>query len=150
MIGYQNFELLPLFTKGQVLAEIPVWKGAQNMVSLVAMTNSVIAIPTGYKESIRTESKVPTEVIAPVQRGQKIGEAVVRLDADVLKRVPLVAQHGVNRAGFFKALSHSVYRAGRHNTRTLLVLVAVMFLTVVGYFFLMTRKQRRRRPGLRF
>jgi D-alanyl-D-alanine carboxypeptidase (penicillin-binding protein 5/6) len=148
--GYQNFELLPLFTKGQVLAEIPVWKGAQNMVPLVAPANSAIAIPTDYKESIRTERKVPAEVIAPVQRGQEIGEAIVRLNADVLKSVPLVAQHGVNRAGFFKALSHTVYRAGRHNTRTLFVLIAVMLLTVFGYFFLMTRKQRRRRPGLRF
>ena len=148
--GYQNFELVPLFTKGQVLAEIPVWKGAQNKVPLVAQTNSVIAIPIDYKASIRTESKIPDEVVAPVQQGQEIGEAVVRLNADVLKRVPLVAQHGVNRAGFFKSLSHSVYRAGRHNTRTLLVLIAVMVLSVVGYFFLMTRRQRRRRPGLRF
>lgn len=148
--GYQNFELLPLFTKGQILAEIPVWKGAQDTVSLVASTNSVMAIPVDYKESIRTERKLPAEVIAPVQRGQEIGKAIVRLNADVLKSVPLVAQHEVHRAGFFKTLSHSVYRASRHNTRTLFVLTAVVVLSVPGYFFLMSRKQRRRRPGLRF
>jgi D-alanyl-D-alanine carboxypeptidase (penicillin-binding protein 5/6) len=148
--GYQNFELLPLFTKGQVLAKIPVWKGARDMVSLVAQTNSVMAIPIDYKESIRTERKVPSEVIAPVQRGQEIGKAIVKFNADVLKSVPLVAQYKVNRAGFFKALSHSLYRAGRHNTKTLFILIAVIFLSVPGYFFLMSHKQKRRRTGLRF
>jgi D-alanyl-D-alanine carboxypeptidase (penicillin-binding protein 5/6) len=148
--GYQNFELLPLFTKGQVLAEIPVWKGAQDMISLVAQASAVMAIPADYKESIHQEKNVPVEVLAPVRQGQEIGQAIIKLNADVIKSVPLVAQYQVNRAGFFKALSHSIYLLSRHNMGTLLIFIIAIIFTPIGYFVLMARKQRRRHTGLRF
>lgn len=148
--GYQNFELLPMFTKGQVLAEIPVWKGARDTISLVAQTGAVMAIPTDYKDSIHQEKNVPVEVLAPVQKGQEIGQAIIRLNTDVIKSVPLVAQYQINRAGFFKALSHSVYLISRHNMGTLFIFIIVIIFTPVGYVVLMTRKQKRRHTGLRF
>lgn len=148
--GYQNFELLPMFTKGQVLAEIPVWKGARDTISLVAQTSAVMAIPTDYKDSIHQEKKVPVEVLAPVQQGQEIGQAIIRLNTDVIKSVPLVAQYQINRAGFFKALSHSVYLISRHNMGTLFIFIIVIIFTPIGYVVLMARKQKRRHTGLRF
>lgn len=148
--GYQNFELLPMFTKGQVLAEIPVWKGARDTISLVAQTSAVMAIPTDYKDSIHQEKKVPVEVLAPVQQGQEIGQAIIRLNTDVIKSVPLVAQYQINKAGFFKALSHSVYLISRHNMGTLSIFIIVIIFTPIGYVVLMARKQKRRHTGLRF
>ncbi len=148
--GYQNFELLPLFTKGQVMAEIPVWKGARDTVSLVTADSAMLTIPTEYKTSIHEERQVPNEMVAPVQQGQVIGKVIIKLNDNVIKSVPLVAQHEVNKAGFFKALSHSVYLMSRHNTRTLIVLIAIIAFAIAGYFVLMRRKRRRRPTGLRF
>jgi D-alanyl-D-alanine carboxypeptidase (penicillin-binding protein 5/6) len=148
--GYQSFELLSLFTKGQVLAEIPVWKGINNTVSLVAVDDGVLTIPTEYKEDIREEKVVPSEVVAPVRQGQVIGKAVIKLNTEVLKSVPLVAQQEVQKAGFVKSFSSSVYRVGKRNAGILLILVVIIASGTIGYVRITTRRRRRRRSGLRF
>ncbi|HEY7492824.1 MAG TPA: D-alanyl-D-alanine carboxypeptidase family protein, partial [Candidatus Tectomicrobia bacterium] len=50
--GYQNFEVRSLFTKDQVLAELPIWKGVRNTIPVVATESGMITVPAGYKGKI--------------------------------------------------------------------------------------------------
>lgn len=149
--GYRNFELLSLFTKGQVLSQIPVWKGAKDMVSLVPIDSGLLTVPADVKAAVREERTIPKEVVAPVLQGQVIGDVVIWLHEDVVKKVSLVAQQEVRKAGLFKSLSHSLYLMGKKNTK-LFAILAVVFMSVgVGYVLFVTRRRkRRRRSRIRF
>jgi D-alanyl-D-alanine carboxypeptidase (penicillin-binding protein 5/6) len=147
--GYQHFELLPLFTQDQVLAEIPVWKGARNTVSLVPAASGVMTVPAELKTAISHERVFPKDIVAPVRQGQEIGKAVIKWQADVIKSIPLVAQHEVRKAGLVKSLSHSVYLVGTKNTGVFLTLGVLCMGVVMGYVLVATRRRKRRRPGLR-
>lgn len=148
--GYQNFELLPLFTEGQVLAEIPVWKGARDTVSLVTAGSGVMTVPVEYKDDIREEREAPNQMIAPIQQGQVIGKVFIKLKAEIIKSVPLVAQHAVGKAGLVKSFSHSVYLLGKNHAGWFVVFLVIMMSVPVGYFFFATRRRKRHRSGLRF
>lgn len=50
--GYQNFTLLDLFEAGQVLAELPVWKGEQDTVPVVAAQTPAMLIPREYTDQV--------------------------------------------------------------------------------------------------
>jgi D-alanyl-D-alanine carboxypeptidase (penicillin-binding protein 5/6) len=148
--GYQNFELLPLFTDGQVLAEIPVWKGAKDTVSLVTAGSGVMTVPVEYKKDIREEREVPNQVIAPIEQGQVIGKVIIKLKAEIIKSVSLVAQHKVGKAGLVKSFSHSMYLLGKSHAGLFVVFLLIMMSVPIGYFFFATRRRKRRRSGFRF
>ncbi|MGQ4806973.1 D-alanyl-D-alanine carboxypeptidase DacA [Candidatus Entotheonellaceae bacterium PAL068K] len=148
--GYQSFEQLSFFTKNQVVAEIPVWKGALDMVSLVTTASGVMTVPTEHKANLHQETIVPSQTVAPIKRNQVMGRALIKLNADVIKTVPLVAQNEINKAGLFKSFSHTIYLLSKQNTRALIILILVLAAAATGYILLSRRNRRRRRVGLRF
>ena len=147
--GFRHFELVPLFSQGQVLAEIPVWKGDRNTVSLVTAASGAMTVPTEFKTAISQERVFPKDIVAPVQQGQVIGKALIKWQTDVIKSVPLVAQYEVHKAGLLKSLSHSVYLVGLENTGIFLTSGVLCIGVAVGYGLFATRRRKRRRPGLR-
>ena len=51
---------------------------------------------------------IPKVLVAPIQKGQKIGVAKVTLDGKEIASAPLVAIEAVEQAGFFKRLWHEI------------------------------------------
>jgi D-alanyl-D-alanine carboxypeptidase (penicillin-binding protein 5/6) len=148
--GYQNFELLPLFSKGQVLAEIPVWKGQDDTIALVATASGTMTVPTEYKARIHEERLVPSDVVAPIRQGQVIGKAVIKMSSEVVKSIPLVAAHEVHKAGLVKFLYHSAYLVGKNNVRIFMSLILIVAVVTMGYFLIFVRKRKRHSSSLRF
>lgn len=143
--GYQNFDLLSLFTKDQVLAEIPVWKGKSNTVSVVAGENGMITVPTQHKGKVHADRFLPERLVAPITKGQLIGNALIRLDADVVQNIPLVANAEVQKAGIIKFVSHSIYLAGKGSFVIAGIVVVTLFAgTSLYVLFLKSRRDRRR------
>jgi D-alanyl-D-alanine carboxypeptidase (penicillin-binding protein 5/6) len=146
--GYRNFELLSLFPQGQVVTEVPVWKGTQDTLALVATTNGALTVPTELKGKVSAERVIPDEVMAPITQGQVLGEGVIKLDAQVVKRIPFAAKQAVERAGFIRVLSHSIYLLGRGYVGPLLIGLALLVGLVLAYLFLV-RKKKHTRSSLR-
>ncbi|RMD60408.1 D-alanyl-D-alanine carboxypeptidase, partial [Candidatus Parcubacteria bacterium] len=89
--GYRNFVLLTLFHKGQVLTELPVWKGKKGSLPVVATADGVVVVPREYRTRVHNVAVLPAELTAPIQRGQQLGRAEIRLDTQTLKTIPLMA-----------------------------------------------------------
>lgn len=146
--GYRNFELLSLFAAGQVVAKVPVWKGQQDALTLVATTDGALTVPTELKTKVDTRRVVPDEVMAPIEQGQVLGEGIIRLETQAVKRVPFAAQQAVETAGWVTFLSHSAYLLGRRNLGILLICLALLVLLSLSYM-LLSRKKKRTRSTLR-
>jgi D-alanyl-D-alanine carboxypeptidase (penicillin-binding protein 5/6) len=147
--GYQNFEVRALFTQDQVLAELPIWKGARNTIPVVATENGMITVPAGYKGKVYEDRTLPKEIVAPISKGQVLGKATIKIDSDVVKNIPLVANNDVQKAGLFRLISHSVYLACKNNTGIFFILLAIIIIISLFYYFVTTGWKRRSKAAFR-
>lgn len=142
--GYQKFTIQSLYAKGEVLGKIPVWKGSTNTLAVVATENGSVTLPAEYKSRVHEDRILPANIVAPILKGQEVGKSVIKLDAEIIKSVPLIAQEDIPKAGFFKSLSHSVYLTGVSSLIGIgLFVVLGMVLAFLGAVLLKGRRSRR-------
>jgi len=145
--GYRNFAFESLFTKGQTLDELPVWKGKSNRLPIVPGEEGMIVVPTEQKNKLVKEKTLPEYVEAPVAKGQVIGQYTVKVGTNVIRSIPLVAQTDVPKAGFVKiALDSVVYflKRGRVVTYIVLGIVLVVLATISLNFAARARRSKQR------
>ena len=86
--GYRNFAFVSLFTKGQVLYDLPVWKGKKNDLHIVPSEVGMIVVPTEAKNKLEYEQIVPEYVVAPIEKNQQIGQYVVKIGTNIIRSTP--------------------------------------------------------------
>jgi len=148
--GYRNFAFEPLFAKGQALDELPVWKGKSNSLHIVPAGEGMIVVPAEQKNKLVKEKTLPEYVVAPIEKGQVIGQYTVKVGTNVIRSIPLVAQTDVPKAGFVKiALDSVVYFLKRGHVVTYIVLSIVIIVLAVITLNVLTR-MRRHKQRVRF
>jgi len=143
--GYRNFAFVSLFTKGQVLYDLPVWKGQSNDLHIVPGEEGMIVVPTEAKNKLEYEKTVPEYVVAPIEKNQEIGKYVVKMGSNVIRSIPLVAETEVPKAGFLKIIWHSIiYFLGRVRILTYILLGIVIVVLVVLTLNFVARARRQK------
>jgi D-alanyl-D-alanine carboxypeptidase (penicillin-binding protein 5/6) len=99
--GFRYFETQSLYEAGVPLKEAEIWYADADTTQLGVEEAVVVTIPRGSYNDIEAELKVRRVVEAPVTRGEKLGELILRLHGDVVHRAPLVALEDVAEAGIF-------------------------------------------------
>jgi len=89
--GFRNYASVPLFEKGQVLLKLPIWKGEVEKVGLIAAKSGVITVPRSLRKYISWQSETSEHLIAPVQKGERLGKALITAKDKVLKSIALLA-----------------------------------------------------------
>lgn len=103
--GYGAWDGLRLYQAGKAIAEVPVWKGEANTVSLGVARDVFITVPRGEGAKLQTEIQRPDPLLAPLAAGKAVGSLRVKsAGGQLLKEVPLVAQTTVPEAGAFGRL----------------------------------------------
>ena len=99
--GYAAFDAVKLFDAEQAVATPEVWKGKAGSIKIGRTTPIVVTVPAGSGGKLSTEVVRQEPLIAPFAKGQTMGMLKVKLGADTVAEVPLVALEGVEQAGFF-------------------------------------------------
>jgi len=142
--GFRNFASLRLFKQGDVLLQLPVWKGTVGTVKLAASEPGIVTVPIENQADISWQTNAPQRLFAPIASGQTIGEAVIASKEKVYKTVDLVAVQDVPLAGFFKQVLHSaVLMVKDHGPSTLFVFF-LLGAVVFGVVYLKRSKPKRR------
>jgi len=97
--GYQVFDGVRLYESGQPVKAIHVWKGAQEAVRAGFERGLVVTVPKGEAKLLAAELLTHPPVLAPVQKGDKVGVLRVALDGRPLGEYPVVALESVPQAG---------------------------------------------------
>jgi D-alanyl-D-alanine carboxypeptidase (penicillin-binding protein 5/6) len=101
--GFQNFDVVKLYSKDQAVATPNVWKGSQNTVKLGFTRDVLVTVPKGAAGNMKPpvlERKDP--LVAPIDKNSKVGTIkVLSSDGKVLAELPIVALEQVNQAGIF-------------------------------------------------
>ena len=100
--GFDNFSTVRVAKAGEPVGEVRVWKGRENQVRAVVGTDGLVTV----RQGVQTQREVILQdsVQAPVEKGQRLGELVISRDDQEVSRIPVVADAGVARGGFFKVL----------------------------------------------
>ena len=99
--GFQNFDTVKLYAKGQAVATPEVWKGTRNQVKLGFTHDLYVTVPKGFAGKMQPVLERKDPLIAPIDENSKIGTLKMMVDGHLLVALPLVALEQVNQATFF-------------------------------------------------
>lgn len=102
--AFRFFETHKLFDQDQRLDETKVWGGNLDQIGVGLEEDLYVTVPRSQFENIKIEKNLPTDLNAPIAKGDKIGEIVISLHDEVLSTKPLVALADVEEGSFFKRL----------------------------------------------
>lgn len=101
--GFNGFQSHALFKAGQKIQEIPVIDGISMSLELFADSDIDVITPiTTKKEDISVAVLYEGDIVAPVARGQKIGDLVIKSQNAVLRKIDLLAPIDIERAPWFQ------------------------------------------------
>lgn len=106
--GFRFFETHQLYKSGQSIAELPLYKGMVEKVSVGLTDNQFVTIPTGQYQRLSISTKVPSYLQAPIKKGDKVGELVVQFDKDVIATKPLYALQDIELGGYYTRAKDSI------------------------------------------
>jgi len=100
--GFQNFETVKLYSKGQAVATPEIWKGTQNTIKIGFKQDVFVTLPKGAADKIKPVLERKDPMVAPVAENSKVGTLkVTGADGKVIAELPVVALEQVNQASIF-------------------------------------------------
>ncbi|MGE5622124.1 MAG: D-alanyl-D-alanine carboxypeptidase family protein [Bacillota bacterium] len=99
--GFQNFDTVKLYAKGQAVDTPQVWKGSQNTVKVGFTRDVYITVPKGVADKVKPVLERKDPLIAPINQNSRIGTLKVMVDGKPQSELPVVALEQVNQASIF-------------------------------------------------
>jgi len=103
--AFRQFALKTVARAGTRLAEAEVFMGAEPRVGLVPATDLQLLVPALVQDGVRADVVYTGPLTAPIAKGARVAELVIRIPDLPEARVPLLAEADVPRGGFFTRLS---------------------------------------------
>jgi D-alanyl-D-alanine carboxypeptidase (penicillin-binding protein 5/6) len=108
--GFQNFDTVQLYGDNQPGLDVRVWEGKSENARLGPPKPVWLAVPRGKSGEIKPVAQYTDPLVAPLAKGQQVGTLQLTLGGKTLRTEPLVAQDGVERAGFLGRMIDMVKR----------------------------------------
>ncbi len=106
--GFRFYETHKLYKAGETLASPELWKGKNEKLPLGVSEDVLVTVPRGRYDSLKANMQVPSALVAPFSKGQKVGMLEVSLDGKVVLTRPLVSLEVAPEGGFFSRMVDSV------------------------------------------
>lgn len=106
--GFRFFETRTFYRKGVELAQAKVWKGAADQVRAGLVQDLTFTLARGQLEKLEASMSINPQLTAPIQQGDVIGKAEIKLGDQILRSTDLVALDTVEEGGFFRRMWDSI------------------------------------------
>ena len=98
--GFAGFDAVKLYDKGQVISQLRVFKGVQNLVGAGFAEDFVVSVPRGMADKVTAQLVSRQPLLAPVAAGSVVGTLKLAVNGQAWGEYPVVAQSAVPLAGF--------------------------------------------------
>ncbi|MGJ0846696.1 D-alanyl-D-alanine carboxypeptidase family protein [Tissierella praeacuta] len=95
--GFNNYKQSFIYDKGQFLKKLNVVNGVKGYVDLVTEKTFFYPLKEGEREKIKISLDIPSNVEAPIEKGDKIGYIYTYLDGNLIDKSDLTAKSSVRR-----------------------------------------------------
>jgi D-alanyl-D-alanine carboxypeptidase (penicillin-binding protein 5/6) len=99
--GFQNFDTVKLYAKGQAIATPEVWKGSQSTVKIGFPTDVLVTVPKGVASRMKPVLERKDPLVAPLARNGRVGTLKMMVDGKPLLALPVVSLEEVPEASMF-------------------------------------------------
>ncbi len=110
--GFANYNAVKIATKKDIIKKLKISKGKETWVNVVPAEDVKVLVLKGQEDSLKKETRLVQDIVAPILEGEKVGELIVSLNSETLRVVDLVTETSVEKAGLFtmlkRILSHWV------------------------------------------
>lgn len=108
--GFNTYSYKEFAKAGEIINNIEVEKGVVNNVNVIYENNSGSLIKKGESDQIQQEIQLETKVIAPIEKGQILGEVIYKLNGEEIGKTALIAQEGVKRLNYINSTSFVLWK----------------------------------------
>jgi serine-type D-Ala-D-Ala carboxypeptidase (penicillin-binding protein 5/6) len=106
--GFRFFETQTFYQKGTELAQAPVWKGTERQVKVGLADDLSMTMPKGEIKKLTASMTINPKLVAPIAKGDVVGQVEVKLEDKVVRTANLIAMDGVEEGGIFRRLWDSI------------------------------------------
>lgn len=106
--GSNFFETRKLYAAGAPVADVKVWKGADDKVSAVLAQDMYVTLPKSGESSLQATAQTSGSLVAPVAAKSQVGMLNVTVDGHMLTQAPLYTAKAVPEGGIFHRMIDSV------------------------------------------
>lgn len=106
--GFRFYETHKVYAANTPLAQPKVWKGSVDKLPIGVAGDVLATVPRGRYRDLKATMDLPSVLVAPFKKGQKVGTLHISLDGKTVVTRPLVALADVPLGGFFDRLSDAV------------------------------------------
>ncbi|HEX8615194.1 MAG TPA: D-alanyl-D-alanine carboxypeptidase family protein [Telluria sp.] len=99
--GFQNFDTVKLYAKGQAIQTPEVWKGAANTVKIGFNSDVLVTVPKGVAGKMKPVLERNDPLVAPLPLNSKVGTLKMMVDGKPVLELPVVALEEVPQASIF-------------------------------------------------
>ena len=105
-LGPQNAQKVT--KKNEVFADLDVWLGKENKVSVVANEDYYLTIPKRKKKTVKAVLEYEGPLQAPINKGDKVAILNVYLSGELKKQIDLFSESDIKRSNIFSRLIKSL------------------------------------------
>ena len=106
--GFRFYETHKLYRAEEILKTARIWYGEQEQVSMGVGKDIHITIPRGRYRDLDASMEIGSEISAPIERGQQLGQVNIRLDDEILLSEDIVAMQAVAEGSFITRAMDSI------------------------------------------
>jgi D-alanyl-D-alanine carboxypeptidase (penicillin-binding protein 5/6) len=99
--GFQFYDTVRLYRKGQEVTTMPLWKGSQSILKAGFGQDLYFTLPRGQNDKMKATMEYQKPLIAPISAGQRVGSVKISIDGKLMSEYPLVALEGVSIGNIF-------------------------------------------------
>ncbi|MES2295589.1 MAG: D-alanyl-D-alanine carboxypeptidase family protein [Pseudomonadota bacterium] len=96
--GFQNFDTVKLYSKGQAIATPEIWKGSKGTVKIGFQNDVLVTVPKGVAGKLKPVLERKDPLVAPIAENGRVGTLKMTVDGKTLIELPVVALEGVAQA----------------------------------------------------
>jgi D-alanyl-D-alanine carboxypeptidase (penicillin-binding protein 5/6) len=101
--AFARYETSPIYGQGETLGQVKVSKGKKAKIDAKTAESVSVLIKKGEKlNKLERDIRLKKNIKAPVHKGDKIGELILKKDGKILSKTPLISEENVEKAGWWQ------------------------------------------------
>jgi serine-type D-Ala-D-Ala carboxypeptidase (penicillin-binding protein 5/6) len=106
--GFEAFDTVKLYSRGLPVHELPVWKGARDLLPAGLTEDYYVTIPKGLSDHLKATLESMQPLVAPIHAGDRVGTLKLSFEGRPFGQQNLVALENVGIANMFIRGWHSL------------------------------------------
>ena len=106
--GFRNTNTFEISKKNKSIFEIDTWLGRKNKINATSKDDYYITINKKDIRHLTVTLNYTGPIKAPIQKGEKVADLVVKKKDEIIKTLPLYSSENVKKVNFFRSLMTSI------------------------------------------